>query len=172
MGDRILQVQTDPASEYFYFIYYLSVPSKFMPPGPAFNWFCVLASTVDILSHAVQIRASQVACGSLAGSKRKRTHPLDDGPPVHEAAKGYQTNISMKRTSVQDVPKDHLPKDAPRVLSSRPEISRHPPPPKVELNVRRDVQLPEKTLNNYISPTVEPTVSEVRFISCLILSLS
>ncbi|GBE87014.1 Protein ABC1 homolog, mitochondrial [Sparassis crispa] len=31
-----------------------------MPPGPAFNWFCVASSVVDILSNAARIRATQV----------------------------------------------------------------------------------------------------------------
>ncbi|CCM05951.1 uncharacterized protein FIBRA_08190 [Fibroporia radiculosa] len=31
-----------------------------MPPGPAFNWFCVAHSVVDILSNAAHIRASQL----------------------------------------------------------------------------------------------------------------
>lgn len=32
-----------------------------MPPGPAYNWLCVLSSAADILSHAARIRASQIA---------------------------------------------------------------------------------------------------------------
>ncbi|KAG7450996.1 ABC1-domain-containing protein [Guyanagaster necrorhizus] len=32
-----------------------------MPPGPAYNWLCVLSSAADILGHAARIRASQIA---------------------------------------------------------------------------------------------------------------
>jgi len=31
-----------------------------MPPGPAYNWFCVLYSAGEILSHAARYRAAQV----------------------------------------------------------------------------------------------------------------
>ncbi|KAJ3755059.1 ABC1-domain-containing protein [Lentinula raphanica] len=31
-----------------------------MPPGPAYNWFCVLSSTAEILSYAARYRVSQV----------------------------------------------------------------------------------------------------------------
>jgi len=32
-----------------------------MPPGPAYNWFAVLSSTADILSHAARYRAAQLS---------------------------------------------------------------------------------------------------------------
>ncbi|KAK0495330.1 ABC1-domain-containing protein [Armillaria luteobubalina] len=32
-----------------------------MPPGPAYNWLCVLSSAADILGHAARVRASQIA---------------------------------------------------------------------------------------------------------------
>ncbi|KAF8622614.1 hypothetical protein AX15_006871 [Amanita polypyramis BW_CC] len=32
-----------------------------MPPGPAYNWLCVVYSAVNILSHAAQYRVAQVA---------------------------------------------------------------------------------------------------------------
>lgn len=31
-----------------------------MPPGPAFNWLCVLSSAADILGHAARIRVAQL----------------------------------------------------------------------------------------------------------------
>lgn len=48
-----------------------------MPPGPAYNWLCVLYSTVAILSHAAQHRAAQIVQRStsapLYSRKRRRT---------------------------------------------------------------------------------------------------
>ncbi|KAH9919646.1 uncharacterized protein B0H18DRAFT_631210 [Fomitopsis serialis] len=53
-----------------------------MPPGPLYNWICVAHSVCDILSHAAQIRAAQLA--SAANSARtprdslpRRTRPQD-----------------------------------------------------------------------------------------------
>ena len=50
-----------------------------MPPGPAYNWLCVLHSTAEILSHAARYRASQIVPRSTSSSsplnsrKRRRT---------------------------------------------------------------------------------------------------
>ena len=49
-----------------------------MPPGPAYNWLCVLHSTAEILSHAARYRASQIVPRSTTSSplnsrKRRRT---------------------------------------------------------------------------------------------------
>lgn len=48
-----------------------------MPPGPAYNWFCVLYSTVEILSYAARHRATQIVPRSTSvhqnSRKRRRT---------------------------------------------------------------------------------------------------
>ena len=57
-----------------------------MPPGPAYNWFCVLYSAAEILSHAARYRAAQVSSRNAAAyanpRKRRRTEePMEI--PVH-----------------------------------------------------------------------------------------
>lgn len=32
-----------------------------MPPGPAYNWFCVANSALEVLNHAAKIKAAQLA---------------------------------------------------------------------------------------------------------------
>lgn len=53
-----------------------------MPPGPAYNWLCVLNSTVEIISHAAQYKAAQVAPKAIASCirprKRRRTDDFAD----------------------------------------------------------------------------------------------
>ncbi|CAL1697726.1 unnamed protein product [Somion occarium] len=44
-----------------------------MPPGPAFNWFCVAHSVLDILSHAAQIKATQLAARTVVAAET--SHP-------------------------------------------------------------------------------------------------
>ncbi|KAF8637109.1 hypothetical protein AX17_003013 [Amanita inopinata Kibby_2008] len=39
-----------------------------MPPGPAYNWFCVLHSTLNIISHAAHYRAAQLASKQVVGA--------------------------------------------------------------------------------------------------------
>lgn len=48
-----------------------------MPPGPAYNWFCVLSSFADVLSHAAKIRASQVTPRTAVLHPRKRRRTED-----------------------------------------------------------------------------------------------
>lgn len=53
-----------------------------MPPGPAYNWFCVLASTAEIVSNAARYRASQLTPKTLGTSyanprKRRRTEDVE-----------------------------------------------------------------------------------------------
>lgn len=49
-------------------------------PGPAFNWFCVISSAADILSHAARIRVSQIARSQVVVSstttRKRKTEPV------------------------------------------------------------------------------------------------
>lgn len=56
-----------------------------MPPGPAYNWFCVAHSIYDILSHAAQIRAAQVtrAGGAVAAAVPSRKRKRDESYPPY-----------------------------------------------------------------------------------------
>ena len=56
-----------------------------MPPGPAYNWFCVAYSIYDILSHAAQIRAAQVtrAGGAVAAAVPSRKRKRDESYPPY-----------------------------------------------------------------------------------------
>lgn len=53
------------------------LPSSSMPPGPAYNWFCVLYSAAEILSHAARYRAAQASSINTTAyanpRKRRRT---------------------------------------------------------------------------------------------------
>ena len=55
--------------------------STVMPPGPAYNWLCVLHSISEILSHAARYRATQIAprftSSPLNSRKRRRTEELE-----------------------------------------------------------------------------------------------
>jgi len=57
-----------------------------MPPGPAYNWLCVLYSTAEILSHAARHRAAQVVPRStsapLTSRKRRRTGETAESAPI------------------------------------------------------------------------------------------
>ena len=68
-----------------------------MPPGPAYNRLCVAHSVCDILSHAAQIRAAQLArtarvVDGVDGLSRKRKR--------HESYPGTHTKLDSVETAV------------------------------------------------------------------------
>ena len=89
-----------------------------MPPGPLYNWLCVAHSVCDILSHAAQIRAAQVASATntslysrydrSGAAKPQETplgglhdirHEIAGGKPVHTAVP--DNNLSLESTASQ-----------------------------------------------------------------------
>ena len=59
----------------------IATASTAMPPGPVYNWLCVLHSTAEILSHAARHRATQIVPRStspLNSRKRRRTEETVD----------------------------------------------------------------------------------------------
>ena len=75
-----------------------------MPPGPAYNWLCVLHSTAEILSHVARYRATQIAPRStsspLNSRKRRRTEETVDiqvsvdHARSKEGSSGYETIVN------------------------------------------------------------------------------
>ncbi|KJA22615.1 hypothetical protein HYPSUDRAFT_642600 [Hypholoma sublateritium FD-334 SS-4] len=81
-----------------------------MPPGPAYNWLCVLNSTVEIISHAAQYKAAQVAPKAIGSCirprKRRRTDDFADvqgcdveglSQDVHGFVKSERSPLSLQR---------------------------------------------------------------------------
>ena len=57
-----------------------------MPPGPAYNWFCVAYSALNVLSHAAHYRVAQAARitavrAPTAADAKSRQKELDKEPP-------------------------------------------------------------------------------------------
>lgn len=71
-----------------------------MPPGPAYNWFCVAYSVLNILSHAAHHRAAQLAQNTVrattaVSSKSRQEEPTKE--PQH-----YTPHSRPKSTSIAD----------------------------------------------------------------------
>ena len=52
-----------------------------MPPGPAYNWLCVVHSVAEILAHAARYRAAQLSPSSLStahASVTRKKRPGDE----------------------------------------------------------------------------------------------
>ncbi|KAF8958587.1 ABC1 family-domain-containing protein [Flammula alnicola] len=76
-----------------------------MPPGPAYNWFCVLYSAAEILSHAARYRATQLTPKAVASyaspRKRKRTDA-----PFGSSVEGVIEDATTTRQTLQDAVED------------------------------------------------------------------
>lgn len=72
-----------------------------MPPGPGFNFFCVLSSAADILAHAARIRAAQAvaqtSANSVAACQRKRQR-ADSQETEKDESEAALTDVSGERS--------------------------------------------------------------------------
>jgi len=93
-----------------------------MPQTPAYNWFCVLYGAAEVLSHAAQYRAGQLAATSSAvavarkrrGTTQETSRPteareerVDEAPkhPVPEGLEEKPTPIASSNVAPLEMPK-------------------------------------------------------------------
>lgn len=123
-----------------------------MPPGPAYNFLCVLSSAADIIAHAARIRASQTANvtrftgNSIASTKRKRRKtdldaaadiekPLGNGAGLSSTSieplkeKINQKNVELRSTEFTD-----FTPTAPAILSERFPVKETPGLPELQVH--------------------------------------
>lgn len=77
-----------------------------MPPGPAYNFFCVLSSAADILGHAARIRAAQVTnnASRAAVTSKTRLTPKSDA----------QSSLDVKQLVEDEAVVDSISVDEPK----------------------------------------------------------
>jgi aarF domain-containing kinase len=113
-----------------------------MPPGPAYNWLCVLHTTAEILANVAKHRA-----GSVNGIKSRRVEnvgqeELDCGLERTTLTSGKGTwdvsRLSRGGLVVEDVPLVDLTRDelAPFSLQKDPCISAEIFPEPVSFHLR------------------------------------
>ena len=103
-----------------------------MPPGPAFNWFAVAASVADILSHAAQIKAAQVASRGAplvvrarqddAGGQRKRRKVVEVEEEEAEAERAVLRAGQRRQANRDETPRQNTPNV--KLHSSSVDLSR------------------------------------------------
>lgn len=94
-----------------------------MPPGPAYNWLCVLHSVGDVLYHAAQIRATQVAPRAVTAVKRARQTTTDAAREFEAAELGQQRPqpISLEESAQESLKSSAAPfviPPGPKVVTS------------------------------------------------------
>ena len=94
-----------------------------MPPGPAYNWFCVLYSAAEILSHAARYRAAQVSSRNAAAyanpRKRRRTEEPTDIPIDLVVV----DDVSIVTRGVHETPLDDAPLPVSQSLANATTIA-------------------------------------------------
>ena len=123
---RWLCPHTSCASDHVSFLIDPTPLSYNMPPGPAYNWFCVAHSVFDILSHAAQIRATQVnrTGGAVAASLPSRKRKRDESYPGNHATWEERRGSSTKPVAEKSVREAQEVLGEPSSLAS--EVSGRP----------------------------------------------
>uniref|UniRef100_A0A0W0F3K2 Putative ABC1-domain-containing protein n=1 Tax=Moniliophthora roreri TaxID=221103 RepID=A0A0W0F3K2_MONRR len=116
-----------------------------MPPGPAYNWFCVISSVADILSHAARYRAKQVSrsrahvgfkgtptlqAGTRAGLPAEIQECVDGG--IRTFGVENQTSARILEPSNADVIGSHVP-----AVNAGMNANPHPGPPPEDVHAPR-----------------------------------
>ncbi|KAI0920278.1 hypothetical protein AcV5_010063 [Taiwanofungus camphoratus] len=124
-----------------------------MPPGPAFNWFCVAHSVVSVLSNAAHIRATQISARSaplvIRTSRRSTPRQRENQASELESPLRVQDDVPQSTLEV-------LPSSADtHTLSKLPPISQS------TSNNLAEVTEDIRSSRHEFSPTASrPTVSE------------
>lgn len=144
-----------------------------MPPGPAYNFLCVLSSAANILTHAARIRAAQSGVAVTSTRKRRKlevdaeqiaendrilssTHvdPETKETSIQKDAHLRSANYSAypASTSVQPVTKRELPS----WLTDEPEVQVHTYPAAPERKLPQPD--PPDKLQDYSSVTFDTSL--------------
>ena len=99
-----------------------------MPPGPVYNWLCVLHSAAEILGHAARYRAAQFPLQHtdpfFAPRKRKRTDEsaTEEAPLQRSNIAGFTGEIAGQQVvQNRETPPEDVPPVA-QVVSAQPVI--------------------------------------------------
>ena len=135
-----------------------SAPNLYcMPPTPAYNWFCVLYGAAEVLSHAAQYRAGQLASTrsavAVARNRKGRTQETPRRAETREDTAFEAPRLPVlegrqeKPTPIASL--DLTPLETPQLKN---HVEHDPLPPMPKSHVEPDLFLP---LNDP-SPTVSP----------------
>ena len=102
-----------------------------MPPGPAYNWLCVVCSAADILSRAARIRATQLA---------HQSSPLTAKKPNETLQRGLQKSLDTLTSDGLDATDVHPTHRTADAGIEKPSFSLQVPPPSLAFASPRNVE--------------------------------
>ena len=86
-----------------------------MPPGPAYNWFCVAYSALNILSHAAHHRAAQLTQRAAARAATAADTKLRQEPRVQHST---ENDVELTNTPEISSKPSNKPPSVPNATSS------------------------------------------------------
>ena len=168
-----------------------------MPPGPAYNWFCVVHSVAEILAHAARYRAAQISPSSLSTAHASVTRKKPPGDELKASEKekikrvdaflgeglGSTTSRELQGNVVPDASLPASPKtqsfDTPPMPMKAPDVFPPAPLPEVSTITQSSLSLPDfQTQKLPVQPGIalptplSPDVLPVSMLSCHTLSLN
>jgi hypothetical protein len=84
-----------------------------MPPGPAYNWFCVAYSALNILSHAAHYRAAQATQRAAVRAATAADTKLSQEPHVQSST---ENDVKLTKPEMSGEPSN----EAPSMLNTTP----------------------------------------------------
>lgn len=80
-----------------------------MPPGPAYNWFCVAYSALNILSHAAHYRAAQATQRAAVRAATVADTKLRQEPHVqHSTENDVKLTNSLEMSGEPSTPSENV----------------------------------------------------------------
>ena len=169
-----------------------------MPPGPAYNWLCVVHSVAEILAHAARYRAAQLSPSSLStahASVTRKKRPVDELKASEREGfekikrvdtflgevPGSTTSRELQGNVVPDASLPASPEthsfDIPPIPMKAPNVFPPAPLPEVSTVAQSSLSLPDFPAQKFaVQPGMAlpkplfPDVLPVRMLSCNTLS--
>jgi len=170
----------------------VAIKAKFklsMPPGPAYNWLCVVHSVAEILAHAARYRAAQLSPSSLPvahASVTRKKRPGDElkasEKEVKKRVDAFSGEVLGSTTSRELLPDASLPASPETHSFDTPmkalDVFPPAPLPKVPTVTQSNLSVPDFPTQKFaVQPGVallpkplSPDVLPVSNLSCYTLS--
>ena len=93
-----------------------------MPPGPAYNWFCVLFSVAEILGHAARYRGAHLPSTTASVKPRRTREPHDLSSAETVKPKNSPQRDGQAQNFLEPLPSERV-QVPPRIAQERSDVA-------------------------------------------------
>lgn len=135
-----------------------------MPPGPGYNWLCVVHSVAEILAHAARYRAAQLTPSTLSAAHASVTRKKRAGDELNKEGFEKMKGEVLGSTTSRELQGNVVP-DAS--LPASPETNSFDTPPLPEVSTITQSSLSFPTQKFAVQPGIAlPKPLSVSMLSC------